>query len=222
MAREYFNAYHSYLKSIDPLNDAERGRLFAALLDYSSTGAEPELRGNERFVFPMMRQQIDRDSEKYEAKCEINRLNGSLGGVANASERYRTLANAPRTPPKEKAKDKEKTKEDTKAKDNTGDICAQARFVPPKAEEVSAYCLERGNGIDGQSFIDFYESKGWMIGKNRMKDWKAAVRTWEKQRSAAPTPRPKGYMTSENYEPPAPKAGEVERLQRFLKKLEDE
>ena len=55
MALNSFNAYHSYLKSIEPLNDAERGRLFTALLEYSSTGAEPELRGNERYIFPMMR-----------------------------------------------------------------------------------------------------------------------------------------------------------------------
>ena len=53
-------------------------------------------------------------------------------------------------------------------------------FVPPDLEAVTSYCMERGNGIDPQTFIDFYESKGWMIGKNKMKDWKAAVRTWER------------------------------------------
>ena len=55
------------------------------------------------------------------------------------------------------------------------------RFVPPSLEEVKAYCQERKNGIDAQSFIDFYESKGWMVGKNHMKDWKASVRTWERR-----------------------------------------
>ena len=49
-------------------------------------------------------------------------------------------------------------------------------------DEVKAYCLERKNGVDPQAFVDFYESKGWMIGKNKMRDWKAAVRTWEKGR----------------------------------------
>jgi len=52
-------------------------------------------------------------------------------------------------------------------------------FVPPSFEEVKAYCDERKNGIDAQRFIDFYSTKGWMVGKNKMKDWKAAVRTWE-------------------------------------------
>ena len=58
-------------------------------------------------------------------------------------------------------------------------------FVPPTVDEVSLYCRERGNGIDAQSFVDFYTSKGWMIGKNHMKDWKAAVRTWERSRKNA-------------------------------------
>lgn len=57
----------------------------------------------------------------------------------------------------------------------------QRVFIPPTVDEVTAYCKERKNGIDAQSFIDFYESKGWMIGKNKMKDWKAAVRTWERR-----------------------------------------
>jgi hypothetical protein len=53
------------------------------------------------------------------------------------------------------------------------------RFTPPTLEEVTEYCQERKNNVNPQKFIDFYESKGWMIGKNKMKDWKASVRTWE-------------------------------------------
>lgn len=56
------------------------------------------------------------------------------------------------------------------------------RFVPPKVEEVRAYCDERKNGIDAQSFVDFYTAKGWKIGSNSMKDWRAAVRNWETRR----------------------------------------
>ena len=53
-------------------------------------------------------------------------------------------------------------------------------FVPPTVEEVRAYCIERGNGVDPETFVDFYASKGWMVGKSKMKDWKAAIRTWER------------------------------------------
>ena len=54
------------------------------------------------------------------------------------------------------------------------------RFSPPTLEEVRQYCLERKNNVDAEKFVNFYSSKGWMVGKNRMKDWKAAVRTWER------------------------------------------
>jgi hypothetical protein len=53
-------------------------------------------------------------------------------------------------------------------------------FIPPTIEEVQAYCRERCNSVVAQVWHDFYSAKGWMIGKNKMKDWKAAVRTWEK------------------------------------------
>lgn len=55
-------------------------------------------------------------------------------------------------------------------------------FKEPSVDEVAAYCAERGNSVDASRFVDFYASKGWMVGKNKMKDWKAAVRTWEKNR----------------------------------------
>jgi hypothetical protein len=57
----------------------------------------------------------------------------------------------------------------------------QKRFVKPKLEEVSAYCQERHNTVDPQNFLDFYESKGWRVGNTPMKDWRAAVRTWERR-----------------------------------------
>lgn len=55
------------------------------------------------------------------------------------------------------------------------------KFKKPTLEEVRHYCEERNNGIDPQKFIDFYESKGWVVGKSPMKDWKASIRTWERR-----------------------------------------
>ncbi len=52
--------------------------------------------------------------------------------------------------------------------------------IPPTVEEVQEYCIERKNSIDPHWFVDFYEARGWMINKNKMKDWKAAIRTWER------------------------------------------
>lgn len=55
------------------------------------------------------------------------------------------------------------------------------QFVPPSIQEVREYCIGRGKGIDAEQFVDFYASKGWKVGNSPMKDWKAAVRTWERR-----------------------------------------
>ena len=57
----------------------------------------------------------------------------------------------------------------------------RTRFIPPTVDEVSAYCREKGYQIDPERFVDFYTSNGWMVGKNKMRDWQAAVRQWEKR-----------------------------------------
>ena len=69
-------------------------------------------------------------------------------------------------------------------KENRGKTAA--RFSPPTPDQVRDYCRQRGNAVDAERFVDFYAAKGWMVGKNRMKDWKAAVRTWERGSNAEP------------------------------------
>ena len=73
-----------------------------------------------------------------------------------------------------------------KDKNNKADKPARARFVKPTIEEVQAYCRERGNSVDANRFVDYYEANGWKVGKNPMKDWKAAIRTWEKNAYSTP------------------------------------
>lgn len=66
---------------------------------------------------------------------------------------------------------------------------AKRKFSKPTLEEINQYCLERNNGINAEAFYDFYESKDWYVGKNKMKDWKACVRTWERRESTKAKPR---------------------------------
>ena len=56
-------------------------------------------------------------------------------------------------------------------------------FIPPSEDDVRAYCQERGNSVDPIAFVNFYQSKGWKVGKDKMTDWKAAVRTWERKQN---------------------------------------
>lgn len=181
MARDYVCLYHSYLDAMEALGDAERGRLVTAMINHSQRREIGELSGNERYIWPMIRSQIDRDVEAYDRKCEKNRESGGKRTVANASERQRTVANAT----KEKGKGEEKEEySPPKSPSERG-----KRFAPPTVEEVQAYCSERNNSVDAQTFVDFYASKGWLVGKNPMKDWKAAVRTWERSRGGTSQPK---------------------------------
>lgn len=78
--------------------------------------------------------------------------------------------------------DKDNSVIDKPIKDNSiiNNSNKSSRFTPPTLEEVKQYCQERNNNIDAERFLDYYTSNGWMVGKNKMKDWKAAVRTWER------------------------------------------
>lgn len=64
------------------------------------------------------------------------------------------------------------------------------KFIPPTIEEIAAYCSERNNGIDPVKFFNHYEANGWMRGKNKIKDWKACVRTWEGNQRGQPRNSP--------------------------------
>ena len=64
--------------------------------------------------------------------------------------------------------------------ENSEDIKPQKRFAKPTIDDVKAYCQERNNGVDAEKWFDYYSANGWKVGKNPMKDWKAAVRTWER------------------------------------------
>jgi len=74
----------------------------------------------------------------------------------------------------------EKRREENISSETTSLQRYSAVFVKPSVEEIRAYCQERKSQVDAQQFFDFYESKGWMVGRNKMRDWKACVRTWEK------------------------------------------
>ena len=84
---------------------------------------------------------------------------------------------------------------ETKEKDANA---SKKKFAPPSLEEVEAYCKERGNTVDAAQFIDFYASKGWLVGKVTMKDWKAVVRTWERNRTTTSFSQPKQSQRAKN------------------------
>jgi uncharacterized protein YdaU (DUF1376 family) len=89
----------------------------------------------------------------------------------------------PRLQPEDKPKNGSSSSTSSSIKNNKKNIIG----IPPKTEDVRGYCSERNNGINAEQFFDYYESRGWMIGKNKMKDWKAAIRTWERNNKDNPS-----------------------------------
>jgi hypothetical protein len=69
---------------------------------------------------------------------------------------------------------------------NTLSIKGSGRFQKPSLDDIREYCISRSNKVDPEQFYNFYESKGWMVGKTPMKDWRAAIRTWEKRETGSP------------------------------------
>lgn len=111
-------------------------------------------------------------------KSKILSVAGKKG--VETRERNKQATHKPPLSIKDKDKDKDKI------------IKGAKKFTPPSTKEISQYCFERNNKIDPNKFFDYYESQGWKVGKNKMKDWKACIRTWEKNNFEKKT----GYKTN--------------------------
>lgn len=196
MARNYAALPYDYLEEMEALNDAEFGRLTRALLVYSMTGEQLALCGNERFYAKRVMAQEDRFKASYDDISTTRREAGKAGAAARWQNGKRIFANGKNGKAIVANGKNGNTETNTETKTNTntqlsndskGDIRAKL-FTPPTLAEVQSYVAERHSPVDPQEFIDFYESKGWMVGKTPMKNWKAACRNaekWERWAKAA-------------------------------------
>lgn len=187
-------------------NDEERGQLIMAIIDYVSFETLPSDNHSRAFVgaFEIMREQIDKDADRWQQTIQSRSENGKKGGLAKASNAKQNLANASKcyqtlaTPSNAKqnlanlaVNDNDNVNDnEVISNDITKGAKTRKRFIKPTVEEVREYCQERGNTVDPDTFVNFYESKGWVVGKSPMKDWKAAVRNWERSRTET-TPQEK-------------------------------
>jgi len=146
----------------------------------------------------VIKNSLDRNGEQYAAKVQARIEAGRKGGVAkqaNASFATTCQANlanvaVPVPVPVNVPVPVPVNVHGNVIKSKSVDKPHTPAFTPPTIFEVKAYCIERENSVSAEKFIDFYTSKGWVVGKTKMKDWHAAVRTWEKSdfsKPAAPT-----------------------------------
>lgn len=201
MAKPGVMFYFDIRPCLKRLSTEEKGLLFEAILDYAEHGTEPDFDGVVGVAWDFIKPGIDRDSDRYgnqvlqkqyaayvrEAKKKgLTPLsfddwkavpdNERCRLVSADNERYPTTTSTPSTTPTTATTATIESKADKPP--------TRHRFVPPTVDEVRAYCAEKGYPIDPERFVDFYSSKGWMVGKNKMQDWRAAVRTWSRKEQA--------------------------------------
>ena len=202
MALAYVCLYLSYRESLEPYTMEERGRLVTAMMDYQATGVIPIFPGNERYLWPTLQSQLDRDIRAYEEKCAKNQENGAKGGRPRkqtvSAETEGFYEKTKKAKEKEKENEMEKKMENATPSESEDKSSQRSRFSPPPYEAVVAYCSERGGKVDPQRWYDFYLSNGWKVGKNPMRDWKAAVRSWERNSIGAKSRGPNGIELADN------------------------
>ena len=218
---KYLKVWADFENVLAPLQEDEIGRLFLAMLHYAGTGEEPDdFVGNETFLWPAAKQGIDHMSER----DETYRANGLKGGrpktKQNQTEPNETLGyeEEPNVTLKEKKIKEIKEKEKKK---NENSPTGRGHFVPPTLEEVTAFCQERGNGINPQHFIDYYAARGWELKPGqKVKDWKACVRTWESREKAATVQKPIQSPASAAYQQRDLTGADADATRRMLEWLD--
>lgn len=169
MGRDTFIVRKSYKNRFQRWGAKKGYAILMAMFEYEETG-EVNLPEEYLDAFDPIREDLAAYDEAYERRCRINAINGAKGGKAkkaNATDCQQTQTNLADI-------DIDNDIDIKKEK-----ILKRKKFVKPTLDEVIEYCAERNNMVVPQRFYDYYESNGWMVGKNKMKDWKAAVRTWE-------------------------------------------
>ena len=172
----WFKLFLHHKSLIDAVPDEVAGSALKAALRYFDTGEVVELDSLARAVFAALKPHIDEAFADFQATSEKNTQNiqkrWANRGMPSDTTGNHSLPN-----------DTKNTEAEAEAEGEGEGYKADkppscSRFSTPTIDEVRAYCAEKGYTVDADRFVDYYTSNGWKVGKNPMKDWKAAVRTW--------------------------------------------
>ena len=182
----FYRSFHEATRELPPEIYKEA---MVALMDYALDGRINEVSAYTNMFLQMAKPQVDANNQRY--------INGSKGGrkpepKSEKGEVQKTKAEPKRNQTGTKSEPNVNVNvNDNVLKENTLKGVKEKRFAPPTPENVRGYCREMGYAnVDAERFVDFYAAKDWMIGKNRMKDWKAAVRNWARQDQPPATKKP--------------------------------
>lgn len=179
--REKFMFFWNFMETANKLPDEMRLKYYDSIMDYVFKGIEPTdpvMAALINSIKPSLDKEEKRggnhnpsgQNQHSEVKVGQNEVKVGQSGQSFLETETET--------------ETEKEKESVKKK-----VAIAPRFTKPSLDQVMAYCQERNNTVNAEQFMDFYESKGWRVGNQPMKDWKAAVRTWEKREQPKESPK---------------------------------
>ena len=189
--KKSFILHADLLNKVSVLNDEQMGKLFRAILIYSNTGEVIEMDQVVEMAFMFVKGSLDHNSEMYERRCKSiaearerrkqkSQIDINMESDRNhtdinmKSSRYQTDINSDTDTVTDTDKDKRIKRESKKR---------ESRFQRPTLPEIQDYVFEKALNVDPERFFDYYESNGWRVGRNPMKDWKAALRNWSSKDS---------------------------------------
>lgn len=218
-----FVFYETFESVIEELPEEMQLKFYKYITQYGLHGIEPEVTGIEKAIWTQIQFAIDQAQNRRKRAIE----NGNKGGRPNKTEtknnpnetqKNQTITqNNPDITENNRSITKAKPNNNLNVNDNVNDnvnvkskgtsgevpSSKSSRFIPPTLAEVEAYCFTRNNSVNAQQFIDFYSSKNWYVGKNKMTDWRASVRLWESRSKTSPTSRghPSGMAVDDSLKP---------------------
>lgn len=185
MKRNWTSIYHDWIKPLSKIPEKDFKKLMMAILNYDFNGTEPPNFENGEFeditvltadfIFPALKRSktnsINGAKGGNPGLGSSDGLSGGLSGGSSGGSSLNINRNINKNNNTETNNKREINKRENISK----------KFIKPTLEEVKSYIKENGYHTDPEMFIDFYESKGWKVGNQPMKDWKAAIRTWERK-----------------------------------------
>ncbi len=187
-----FIMFVDYKEKFKKLSDEQMGKLIRAVFDYEDSGVEPDM--DDLIVsmaFDVIKVDLDKNHAKYEEIVEKRKEAGRKGG-----KRKQTQANEANAKFAKQTQANQADNDNDSVSDNDNDSVTpivgvskgdargkRTRFSPPAPEDIREYCREKKITVDADRFIDYYSAQGWKLSNgNPMKDWKAAVRNWSREK----------------------------------------
>lgn len=177
-----------YWEAVNELPIKQRNEVIVAIIEYYYTLEEPKLKGVSKAVFCAVRERVKKARQEADRKRTNRGQDADTNGTESGQNQDKNRTNSVNSLNKEGEGDIQK--------DIPKGISKKTpKFCPPTLDDVKAFVSEHSLSVDPQRFIDYYTANGWKVGRNAMKDWRAAIRNWS--RNSYNTPAPSPAMTQE-------------------------